>query len=62
MQAIASLETKINEKDALIAQLTKKTDETSRQIQDIAVKAIDGASKMRVIREYPEKERGQEKG
>jgi hypothetical protein len=62
LQAIASLEAKINEKDALIAQLTKKTDETGRQIQDIAVKAIDGASKLRVIREYPEKERGQEKG
>jgi hypothetical protein len=60
-QAIASLEAKTNEKDSLIAQLTKKTDETGHQIQDIAVKAIDGASKLRVIREYPEKERGQEK-
>lgn len=60
-QAISSLEAKILEKDALIALLTKKSDETGRQIQDIAVKAIDGASKLRVIREYPEKERGQEK-
>ena len=61
VQAIGSLEAKILEKDALIALLTKKSDETGRQIQDIAVKAIDGASKLRVIREYPEKERGQEK-
>lgn len=61
VQAIGSLEAKIVEKDALIALLTKKTDESGRQIQDIAVKAIDGASKLRVIREYPEKERSQEK-
>ncbi|HAJ78336.1 MAG TPA: hypothetical protein DCO75_01070 [Fibrobacteres bacterium] len=61
VQAIASLEAKTGEKDALILQLTKKTDETGRQIQDIAVKAIDGASKLRVIREYPEKENSREK-
>jgi hypothetical protein len=36
--------------------------ETDTWKQKAAVKAIDGASKLPVIREYPEKERGQEKG
>jgi hypothetical protein len=60
-QAMASLEAKIAEKDALIAQLTLKVNETGKQVQDIAVKAIDGASRLRVIREWPEKEREQGK-
>lgn len=60
-QLVAALQTKIQEKDALIAQLTQKTNDSSQQVQDIALKAIDGASKLRVIREYSEKERGPEK-
>jgi hypothetical protein len=60
-QTVASLEAKMAEKDALIAQLTQKVNETGKQVQDIAVKAIDGASRLRVIREWPEKEREPQK-
>jgi hypothetical protein len=48
-QAVAALQTKIQEKDTLIAQLTQKTNDSSQQVQDISLKAIDGASKLRVI-------------
>ena len=50
-QMIASLDQKLKEKDAIIENLTSRADDAGKQIQNIAVKAIDGASKLRVIRE-----------
>ena len=50
-QMIESLEQKLQEKDAIIEKLTSRADDAGKQIQNIAVKAIDGASKLRVIRE-----------
>ena len=46
-QMIGTLETKIKEKDMLIDQLTQKSNQATLQIQDIAVKAIEGASASR---------------
>lgn len=43
-QVIASLETKIKEQDEQIRQLTQKANEAGLQVQNIAVKAIEGAS------------------
>lgn len=43
-QMIAALEAKIKEQDALISQLTKKTDAAGDQVQSIALKAIEGAA------------------
>lgn len=48
-QTIAALELKIKEKDTLIEQLTQKTNQATLQIQDIAVKAIEGASASRAF-------------
>jgi len=55
VQNIASLETKIKEKDELIRQLTQKVNDSGKQVQDIALKAIEGASRPTVIREMAEK-------
>ena len=41
---ITALETKIKEQVALIAQLTKKADDSGDQVQSIALKAIEGAA------------------
>ena len=60
-QMIASLEQKLKEKDAVIANLTSRADDAGKQIQNIAVKAIDGASKLRVIRENGGKGKDSEK-
>lgn len=46
-QTITGLEAKVQEKDALIEQLTQKSNQATLQIQDIAVKAIEGASASR---------------
>lgn len=54
-QIIASLEAKIKEKDEHIRQLTQKVNDTGMQVQDIALKAIEGASRPTIIREVGEK-------
>ncbi len=46
-QMITTLDMKIKEKDGLIEQLTQKSNQATLQIQDIAVKAIEGASMSR---------------
>jgi len=43
-QAIASLQQKIQEQVTLIKQLTERSTHATSQVQDIAVKAIEGAS------------------
>ena len=48
-QMIAQFETKILEKDNLITQLTEKANQAGAQVQDIAVKAIEGASSQRAF-------------
>ncbi|MGE3556330.1 MAG: hypothetical protein AB7M93_25870 [Candidatus Obscuribacterales bacterium] len=42
-QTIATLKAKITEQEKLIDQLTRKADHASSQVQEIAVRAIDGA-------------------
>ncbi|HAR62890.1 MAG: hypothetical protein DKM50_04880 [Candidatus Margulisiibacteriota bacterium] len=54
-QQIVSLEAKIKEQDEVIKQLRQKTDECGIQVQNIAVKAIEGASAQRVYRSVQEK-------
>jgi len=46
-QTIASMENKIKEQDAMLKQLMQKVDEASKQVREIAVKAIEGASTFR---------------
>lgn len=48
-QIVHSLETKIKEQADLIRQLTDKVDNAGKQVQMIAVKAIEGASTQRAI-------------
>lgn len=55
LQNIASLEAKTKEKDELIKQLTQKVNDSGKQVQDIALKAIEGASRPTIIRESMEK-------
>jgi hypothetical protein len=47
-QKIEALESKINEQDDLIKQLTQKANEAGLQVQSIAIKAIEGASAQRI--------------
>ncbi|MCX8110516.1 MAG: hypothetical protein N3D15_04640 [Syntrophorhabdaceae bacterium] len=47
-QIISVLEKKIKEQEELIRQLTEKANEAGRQVQDIAIKAIEGASVQRI--------------
>jgi hypothetical protein len=47
-QKVASLEAKIKEQEELIKQLTHKANEAGLQVQNIAIKAIEGASTQRV--------------
>ena len=49
--SVGSLEAKIKEKDALIAQLTQKVNDAGKQVPDIALKAIEGAAKPTIVRE-----------
>lgn len=42
-QKIVSLESKISEQQKLIAQLTQKVNESGKQVQSIALKAVEGA-------------------
>ncbi len=46
-QIISTLQLKIKEQDDLIKHLTQKTDLAGKQTQEIALKALDSASKMR---------------
>lgn len=52
-QKIAALESKIKEQDAFIAQLTGKADTAGRQVQEIAMKTIEGAA-VSISRNYAE--------
>jgi hypothetical protein len=47
-QKVSALETKIKEQEELIKQLTQKANEAGLQVQNIAIKAIEGASSQRV--------------
>ena len=53
-QIISSLEQKINEQTILVKQLTDKADESIKQVKEIAVKAIEGSSNIRVFRDKKE--------
>lgn len=44
LQKISSLEAKVKEQAALIAQLTQKADESINQVQEIACKALEASS------------------
>lgn len=58
-QTISALEAKIKEQEELIRQLARKTDESSLQVQNIAIKALEGASTQRIaVGNY---EKGREK-
>ena len=46
-QTITTLQLKIKEQEELIKQLTKKADSAGQQTQEVALKALDSASKMR---------------
>ena len=48
-QIIKSLEAKIKEQDELMQQLTQKANEAGLQVQNIAIKAIEGASTWRGV-------------
>jgi len=50
-QKVAALETKIKEQEELIKQLTQKANEAGIQVQNIAFKAIEGASSQRITAE-----------
>jgi hypothetical protein len=52
-QTITALEKKIKEQEEQIRQLTQKTNEAGLQVQNIAIKAIEGASAQRIITERP---------
>lgn len=46
-QTITTLHAKIKEQETFIKQLTQKADESTNQVQTIALKAIEGSSSMR---------------
>ncbi|MGA1868014.1 MAG: hypothetical protein ACMUJM_05635 [bacterium] len=48
-QSVEALEAKIKTQDALIQQLTQKTNLAGQQVQDIAMKAIEGAAAHRIF-------------
>lgn len=54
-QMIASLEAKVIHLETQANQLTDKTNQANLQVQDIAVKAIEGASRQRYMNNYQEK-------
>ncbi len=54
-QIIKSLEAKIKEQDEQIRQLTQKAGEAGMQVQNIAIKAIEGASTWRGFTPAPER-------
>lgn len=54
-QMIAALELKITQQDQQIKELTQKANHAGTQVQEIAVKAIEGASRQRFYPGYSEK-------
>ena len=48
-QIISALEAKIKEQEAYIRQLTQKADDAGKQVQNIAIKALEGASSQRIF-------------
>jgi hypothetical protein len=48
-QTIAALEKKISEQEEQIRQLTQRAGEAGLQVQQIAIKAIEGAGSTRII-------------
>ena len=54
-QMITALEAKIAHLETQAAQLSDKTNQANLQVQDIAVKAIEGASRQRYVSSYMEK-------
>jgi hypothetical protein len=54
-QMVTALEEKVQQLEAHIKQLTDKANQASLQVQDIAVKAIEGASRQRVPMPFVEK-------
>ena len=48
-QIVSALEAKIKEQETHIRQLTQKTDQAGQQVQNIAIKAIEGASSQRIF-------------
>ena len=54
-QMISALESKIAQHEKLIKELTEKANHAGMQVQEIAVKAIDGASRQRFYPPYQEK-------
>ena len=55
LQKIASLEAKVKEQDAFIAQLTQKANEATQQVQAIACKALEASSQRLSYSSYGEK-------
>lgn len=58
-QMIASLRDKIKEQDAYIDQLTLKANDSTKQVQSIALKAIEGASNLRFYASHQEEPKKQ---
>ncbi len=54
---ISALESKIGQHEKLIKELTEKANHAGLQVQEIAVKAIDGASRQRFYSPYPQQEK-----
>jgi hypothetical protein len=48
-QKVASFLEKIKEQDNLIKTLTARVDQSGKQVQDIAIKAVEGASALKVF-------------
>lgn len=60
-QMISALEAKVNQLETQVKHLADKTNQANLQVQDIAVKAIEGASHQRYIGSYLEKSMEQTK-
>ena len=60
-QMIGALEAKVSLLEAQSAQLADKTNQANLQVQDIAVKAIEGASRQRYLSSDSEKSQEQTK-
>ncbi|MGA1796116.1 MAG: hypothetical protein ACMUIL_09675 [bacterium] len=51
-QIVSGLEAKIKEQETYIRQLTQKSDDAGKQVQNIAIKAIEGASAQRLLSKH----------
>lgn len=54
-QMISALEAKVAQLEAQLKQMADKTNQANLQVQDIAVKAIEGASRQRIANAYHER-------